>query len=541
MTPTTDKDPFASVCKQCQSYICLSKGEDKHYDDDIGCICCTLCMDLWKPSTRKMLQDALETACRAYGGISSNRFGKVKTVTIGGEIFVRYKYYSSLSQSSSRPFSTYLQDLKHHLNGQLQDIILDQSTTATTMDSFQEEQGYLLIHVLCIPPRDMKPALYSNASARPSKRRKQRKRPFITQGGDPRLNLETRLEALGYSFESIAQKEEAIKNLSSSTDNPIQETQQMEIHVAAFRKPIYLYGYYTKARRDISQSPFVVKKETYSEEDKKKAKKATETLGLSSVEQEICGPVERLLGVSTQNDVKDSSTKYGMCKFHASGREDMDVRMLLRPNTIGRPFCIQLIDALNPVRSQEQLDELVKKINHTSTSMNRDKFAHYASDLWHGQSPLGVGISNNFTMAPAKAFSNLQADTESKVKFYGCYCWSEKKLPLASNNVSEKTMDITTQLLPNIKLPITIHQKTPLRVLHRRANIIRERKVLQVKAIRIDDHHFRLELSTEAGTYVKEFVHGDLRRTIPSIASLAGCKTNLLELDCEGIELTSGN
>ena len=102
-------------------------------------------------------------------------------------------------------------------------------------------------------------------------------------------------------------------------------------------------------------------------------------------------------------------------------------------------------------------------------------------------------------------------------------------------------MDITTQLLPNIKLPITIHQKTPLRVLHRRANIIRERKVLQVKAIRIDDHHFRLELSTEAGTYVKEFVHGDLGRAIPSIASLAGCKTNLLELDCEGIELASEN
>jgi tRNA U54 and U55 pseudouridine synthase Pus10 len=60
---------------------------------------------------------------------------------------------------------------------------------------------------------------------------------------------------------------------------------------------------------------------------------------------------------------------------------------------------------------------------------------------------------------------------------------------------------------------------------------------VQLVAKRVDDHHFRLELSTQAGTYVKEFVHGDLLRTQPSIASLIGCKANLFLLDCEGIEL----
>ena len=97
--------------------------------------------------------------------------------------------------------------------------------------------------------------------------------------------------------------------------------------------------------------------------------------------------------------------------------------------------------------------------------------------------------------------------------------------------------DLTSTFFTNLTFPLTIRQRTPLRVLHRRANAIRERQILDVRASRIDTHHFRLELSTQAGTYVKEFVHGDLRRTTPSIASIIGCKANLLELDCEGIDI----
>ena len=36
---------------------------------------------------------------------------------------------------------------------------------------------------------------------------------------------------------------------------------------------------------------------------------------------------------------------------------------------------------------------------------------------------------------------------------------------------------------------------------------------------------------------VKEFVHGDLGRTVPSVASLLGCQADILQLDCRGIEL----
>jgi hypothetical protein len=36
---------------------------------------------------------------------------------------------------------------------------------------------------------------------------------------------------------------------------------------------------------------------------------------------------------------------------------------------------------------------------------------------------------------------------------------------------------------------------------------------------------------TSAGTYVKEFVHGDLGRTIPNVSSLLQCQADILQLD----------
>jgi tRNA pseudouridine synthase 10 len=92
--------------------------------------------------------------------------------------------------------------------------------------------------------------------------------------------------------------------------------------------------------------------------------------------------------------------------------------------------------------------------------------------------------------------------------------------------------DLTSRLG---SFPLELKQHTPIRVLHRRSKMIRVRHVLTLAAKRIDNHYFRLNLSTDAGTYVKEFVHGDLGRTVPSVSSLLGCKTDIMELDCEGI------
>jgi tRNA pseudouridine synthase 10 len=39
------------------------------------------------------------------------------------------------------------------------------------------------------------------------------------------------------------------------------------------------------------------------------------------------------------------------------------------------------------------------------------------------------------------------------------------------------------------------------------------------------------------GTYVKEFVHGDLGRTTPNIGSLLDCRADILQLDVHEVHL----
>ena len=87
----------------------------------------------------------------------------------------------------------------------------------------------------------------------------------------------------------------------------------------------------------------------------------------------------------------------------------------------------------------------------------------------------------------------------------------------------------------NTTYPLKIEQSTPLRVLHRRSSDVRIRYILTLSARCIDKHWFQIRMSTSAGTYVKEFVHGDCGRTYPSVRSLLGGRVDITELDCEGI------
>ena len=48
---------------------------------------------------------------------------------------------------------------------------------------------------------------------------------------------------------------------------------------------------------------------------------------------------------------------------------------------------------------------------------------------------------------------------------------------------------------------------------------------------------FLLKLATQAGTYVKEFVHGDFGRTEPNVSQILGCDVDILALDVEEIDL----
>lgn len=51
-------------------------------------------------------------------------------------------------------------------------------------------------------------------------------------------------------------------------------------------------------------------------------------------------------------------------------------------------------------------------------------------------------------------------------------------------------------------------------------------------------HFAVIQLNTQAGTYIKEFVHGDLGRSLPNLATIAGVEgADLLALDVLEVDL----
>ncbi|XP_029449571.1 putative tRNA pseudouridine synthase Pus10 isoform X2 [Rhinatrema bivittatum] len=185
--------------------------------------------------------------------------------------------------------------------------------------------------------------------------------------------------------------------------------------------------------------------------------------------------------------------------FSSSGREDVDVRTLGK----GRPFAIELVNPHRTQFSAQEMKELQQKINSSSDKIE-------VRDL---------------QLVTREAVGHMKEGEEEKTKCYSALIWTEKPI--------QKT-DI--EFLDDLK-ELQIAQKTPLRVLHRRPLAIRPRVIHTMKTEYIDEHHFRLQLKTQAGTYIKEFAHGDFGRTKPNIGSLMKTTADILELDVESVDV----
>jgi len=76
-----------------------------------------------------------------------------------------------------------------------------------------------------------------------------------------------------------------------------------------------------------------------------------------------------------------------------------------------------------------------------------------------------------------------------------------------------------------------VRQRTPERVRHRRADLVRRRRVLSAQGRLLSPTEAELELTCESGLYVKELVSGDQGGTEPSLAGLLGVPAQVTELD----------
>jgi len=316
----------------------------------------------------------------------------------------------------------------------------------------------------------------ANPGARKAKRRR------IAEGkggkGDAPDNVDTTPTTI-----STAAVVEALGNITPEhcrdlveCDSLVQRLQRVSGAPAAVaasvgRESFYFRGRYVKLSRNMPQSPWILDGERKGE---------------GSVEESICGPAAEAFGASE-------------CKFHAEGREDIDVRML----GAGRTF---VIEVKNAQRTAADLAGLAQAIT--------------ASGSGH------VRVSG---LAPchASVMANLQKDAENHRKTYVCVCWSQK--PLCEEDLR----------VVNAHKDLEVQQKTPVRVLHRRAPAVRPRTLHWIEAGLINPHYLSIRLSTQAGMYIKEWVHGDFGRTRPSLRDLlGGARVEILQLDVEGLEDT---
>lgn len=111
----------------------------------------------------------------------------------------------------------------------------------------------------------------------------------------------------------------------------------------------------------------------------------------------------------------------------------------------------------------------------------------------------------------------MKAGEEEKTKNYLALCRCEE--PITDEQISR--LNFTSELV--------LKQKTPIRVLHRLSLAVRS--VYQMSARRVDSYVFTLSLTTQAGTYVKELVHGDFNRTQPNVTQLLGAPADIIALD----------
>lgn len=164
-------------------------------------------------------------------------------------------------------------------------------------------------------------------------------------------------------------------------------------------------------------------------------------------------------------------------KFMGCGREDIDVRCLE-----GRPF---VVEVSNPT------------ININSSSMDIELYDD-------------IRIKNCYI---AKKECKDFVNQEDPSKFYNLLIYSNKRIEF------QKSYEL--------------EQKTPLRVLHRRADMVRTKTIEILKSEEIEDDGFYYEVIIKAssGAYIKEWVNGDFSRTNPNL------NADCLELDVITVDL----
>ncbi|MDY0266487.1 MAG: tRNA pseudouridine(54/55) synthase Pus10 [Methanimicrococcus sp.] len=186
--------------------------------------------------------------------------------------------------------------------------------------------------------------------------------------------------------------------------------------------------------------------------------------------------------------------------FHGAGREDIDALML----GSGRPF---VLEAKAPLIRTLDLKALKEEINKHGAGKIE------VSDL----SYCGKDRVEKLKTEKAKKTYRL------KIKF---------ETPVTKNALENVLKELEGK---------EINQNTPNRVMHRRADLCRNRTVHTAELERTETPEtFEIawvKIHCDGGLYVKELTSSDEGRTVPSIAGLLGIGAKVDELDVIDVEI----
>ncbi len=244
-----------------------------------------------------------------------------------------------------------------------------------------------------------------------------------------------------------------------------------ESHSARLQlKSLYVYGKYQKLARGIPQTKWIC--------SRCNGKGCT-----------YCKGEGKLYKTSVQEIIEKpllAAAKSNKSAFHGSGREDIDAR-----NLGWRPFVIEIV---KPVKRKIGLKKIGKRINKSKK-------------------------------VKVKSLKFVEKDVIRKIK-------TEKidKTYLAEVEFENKIDKSKLKFLKSLATE-PILQKTPLRVVHRRADKFRKRLVKKISWEVLGKKKMQLKVAAESGLYIKELVSGDEGRTKPSVAEILDNKVKKISLD----------
>lgn len=244
-------------------------------------------------------------------------------------------------------------------------------------------------------------------------------------------------------------------------------------------KPVFIYGRYRKFKRGIPQTRW------YCRQCRGRGCRRCHFTG-------------KMYSQSVEGLIKNSVINQFAARdviLHGHGREDIDVRML----GTGRPFVIEIKE---PKIRTVDLKKLTAKVNQE----NQGKIEVF--DWRYVDKKMAEKVKNT------KAIKTYRAKIEVK------------------ENVKQE--DVKQALR---KLIGQINQQTPRRVIHRRADLKRIRRVYQAKLLGGKGCRFEIEVRCDGGLYIKELISGDQGRTKPSLTELLNQQAEVKELDVVGVDL----